>query len=66
MSRQYEWQLRKIAEGCCEICGRPRKHYARRCDQCRIKERVYTRRLCGSYKWKPGSRGTKPRIMVGA
>jgi len=31
-SRQYRWQIKKIAGGRCEICGETRNLYARHCD----------------------------------
>lgn len=37
ISRQYRYQLRKQQEGKCIICGKPREHFARHCNQCYIK-----------------------------
>jgi len=34
LSRQRQYQLRKIAEGKCRQCGKPRQNHARLCDAC--------------------------------
>lgn len=41
MSRQREWQKRKLAEGKCKVCAKPRNRYACYCDDCQ--RRVNTR-----------------------
>lgn len=35
MSRQYDWQLRKLAEGKCRQCGKRKLVTTLRCDPCR-------------------------------
>lgn len=34
VSRQRRWQLRQIALGRCQRCGKRRKHYTTLCDPC--------------------------------
>lgn len=47
MRRQRRWQLKQVALGKCEICGKKRKHYKARCDACAIKTRNYQRERLG-------------------
>lgn len=44
MSRQHDYQKRKIAEGNCYICGKKRNRYKTLCDGCR-KHRSELQRL---------------------
>ena len=58
MSRQTEYQKRKIADGKCEICGHEREpNQKRRCKACAER---YRQRKRKKEPWKPGSRGRPP------
>ena len=58
MSRQSEYQKRKLADGKCEICGKKREpDQRRRCNACAARYRQSRRREA---PWKPGDRGRPP------
>lgn len=38
ISRQRRWQMKKIGEGRCMICGKPRGMFSDRCDQHHMKK----------------------------
>jgi predicted amidophosphoribosyltransferase len=61
-SRQYRWQLKKIAEGRCVRCGKKRKHYRRLCDSCELKHRLYRRKRFDAQPWSSDKRGCPPRV----
>ena len=65
-SRQYRWQLKKIAEGRCARCGAQRKHYTVLCDQCQINDRVRQQKRTGSRPWHAGKRGRPPKVATPA
>jgi lipopolysaccharide biosynthesis regulator YciM len=44
VSRQRNWQIRKLAEGKCQICGRKRDKYAWRCNPCQKQVRLRVRK----------------------
>lgn len=56
LSRQRRWQLKRVKEGRCIICGDPRNIYAQHCDDCH-------ERLCKSEPWKAGARGRPPNSI---
>lgn len=48
--KQVDWQLKKIAAGCCEICGKPRGNSpTTRCQPCREKKVMFMRELRKRY-----------------
>ena len=62
MSRQTEYQRRKIEAGLCEICGKAREEgQARRCKACAERYRQGKRDRRGSEPWQPGNRGRPPK-----
>jgi hypothetical protein len=63
-SRQYRWQLKKIAEGKCARCGAKRTHYSVLCDACHIADRVRQQERSGSSPWQKGKRGRPPIVML--
>ncbi len=62
VSRQRRWQLARVAEGRCSVCGKPRRHYATVCDPCALKERRRERAREGTSPWKPGGLGRRPLV----
>lgn len=38
VSRQRIWQIKKVKEGCCQICGQPRNKHEIYCDDCRDRQ----------------------------
>ena len=50
MTRQREWQKRRLAAGLCERCGKPRTHYRAHCDGCAVKHKELVRRANGCTK----------------
>lgn len=62
LSRQREWQLAKIAQGLCSICGTEpiADGQASRCVGCREKLRNYMRKKLGCKPWRRGRRGRPP------
>ena len=50
LSRQRRWQLAREAKGLCYICGAPLGVYARRCDDCELKQNELKRKSRGSKK----------------
>lgn len=43
-SRQYEWQVAKIARGGCRVCGGVAEYYTNACVPCTMKQRLRMRR----------------------
>ncbi len=37
LSRQRRWQIKMLADGRCTLCGKTRKRYTHRCDDCQTK-----------------------------
>lgn len=62
LSRQRQWQNKRLAAGCCVRCGAARNLYAQRCDACQRKETERARAKTGFKPWKAGGRGRKPII----
>lgn len=60
ISRQREWQIKKIAEGKCSSCGKPRTLSKYVCNDCLKKRREYQRKKVGCRPYKPGGRGRIP------
>lgn len=61
-----KWAEKMIATGCCTRCGAKRQNYARLCDPCGIKLRLYSRKRKGCKPWKKGSRGRPPFVKKDA
>ena len=61
MSRQREWQKRKLASGLCLTCGAPRGEDWRLCDFCREKRRAADRLKKGCQPRRPGGPGRPPK-----
>jgi len=61
-SRQYRWQLKQIALGCCARCGDKRKHYTVLCDSCQLNDRLRQQKRSGSRPWHEGKRGRPPKV----
>jgi hypothetical protein len=58
-------QLRHIAAGNCQRCGRTREHYAGNCDECQARYTAMNRTYrAGQQPWQPGSRGRKPYVRT--
>jgi hypothetical protein len=55
VSRQYEWQMRQKAAGCCVTCGQPRDRFACECNECRHKATIRGRLYNGNAPWLPGA-----------
>ena len=64
-SRQRLWQAKRLAEGCCVRCGKPRNLYKHRCDDCQAVETLRTREKNRCNAWKAGGRGRKPKTEEG-
>lgn len=62
LTRQRRWQVTRVAEGRCSLCGKPRRHYAAVCDNCALAKRRRIRALQGFSPWKPGGRGRPPLL----
>lgn len=60
LSRQRLWQNKRLAQGCCVRCGKPRNLYAQRCDDCQQRETERARKKNGCHEWKAGGRGRTP------
>jgi hypothetical protein len=67
ISRQRRWQLKKVKQGLCEICGLPIyksalcfDHYIPRA----IRNRERIRAKLGFNPWRPGSRGRPPNLEL--
>lgn len=65
-SRQRLWQAKRLAEGKCVRCGKPRNLYKHRCDECQRAETQRTRERNNCKEWKAGGRGRKPKTEVQA
>jgi len=63
LSRQRRWQLARIAEGRCSLCGKPRCHYTTMCDECALAKRRRERVRHGLLPWKPGGGGRPPLLV---
>ena len=61
MSRQREWQKRKLASGLCLTCGAPRGEDRLQCDPCLEKRRADERLRKGCQPHRPGGRGRPPK-----
>jgi len=61
ISRQRLWQAKRLAEGRCVRCGKPRNLYAQRCDACQAIETQRIREKNQCKAWKAGGRGRKPK-----
>jgi hypothetical protein len=60
VSRQAKWQRRKLANGQCITCGRPREvPSSSLCAQCRERVRVRARARRGYHPRVPGGRGRR-------
>lgn len=59
LSRQRRWQLQKVKDGKCKLCGKPREHYAQHCDKC-------WRDIVGGKPWTKGKKGRPPNSSGGA
>lgn len=62
ISRQRRWQLKKLANGQCEICGNTRIHFATLCDYCGVKRRKCVRKAKGFSS--NADRGPGPKHLV--
>ena len=63
VSRQYRWQLARIAKGLCAQCGKRRiRHYATVCDPCALVQRRRKRKHAGLSAWERSGRGRPPLI----
>lgn len=60
-SRQRAWQKKMVAEGRCDQCGKLRKHYPQRCDDCQKIAIVLKRAKRGSKPWELGKPGRPPK-----
>jgi hypothetical protein len=62
MSRQTDYQRRKIAAGLCARCGQARESgQVRDCKACAERYRQGKRDRRGSEPWQPGNRGRPPK-----
>ena len=64
MSKQREYQLRKIVEGFCRICTEPRvdaNHCEKHAEQHRKRCRESKRRKYGYSPWRAGGKGRPPK-----
>jgi predicted amidophosphoribosyltransferase len=64
-SRQYLWQLEKLAIGCCVKCGAVRDKYRTYCNRCAMLVRLQSRKWHRSKRWRAGRRGRRPIIDNG-
>ena len=62
MSRQRDWQIKKVAEGNCGLCGKKRSDYLSLCNECAQNKREYKRRKFGFHPWKKGSKGKPSKV----
>ena len=62
LSRQRRWQLRKLEQGLCYICGKPQGAAAALCDEHALARRKQKRKLLGCKPWKAGKKG-RPHIV---
>jgi hypothetical protein len=62
-SRQYRWQIKKIAERRCEICGETRNLYARLCDFHAAIERERTRMYSRLRQRRRGMSEERARLL---
>jgi hypothetical protein len=61
MSRQADWQRKKIAAGLCGNCGKqPLGAHGRRCEACQDKHRLRS----GSKPWRLGGPGRPPKSAM--
>lgn len=61
MTRQAEWQKRKLAEGLCSRCGkRPLGMKSGFCDPCGLRVRILDRTRRGNKPWRKGFPGRPP------
>jgi len=61
-----KWDEKAIASGKCVRCGATRGSYARVCDPCAIRMRLYCRKRKGCKPWKKGGRGRPPFVAKDA
>jgi hypothetical protein len=61
VSRQREWQVKRVSEGKCGTCGNPRNLYAYACDECQADVRRRVRANSGLKPWRKGKRGRPPK-----
>lgn len=61
-SRQREVQLRYVARGCCQVCGKSRgdSKYKTKCKPCGIRRKLYQRQQLNQGQWVKGTRGRTP------
>ncbi len=64
VSRQREYQLRKVAAGLCQICAKPRNLYKNECDECREKARELARKRKGFKPKREGFPGRNIRKSI--
>lgn len=62
MTRQAAWQHKQKAAGRCITCGKPRRHYADRCDIHALWFRRYLRTRNENQPWRLGRVGQPPLI----
>ena len=60
MTKQRKYQLAKLADGLCSICGKESLYNDERCLACYVKFMVLVRRRAGCKPWRPGGRGRPP------
>jgi predicted amidophosphoribosyltransferase len=63
LSRQRAWQLQRIADKLCYLCGQPLEHYRMRCDRCALKARERAREKTQCEPWYPGGPGRAPKVQ---
>ena len=61
ISRQRRWQLQRISEGLCGVCGDRPLVTTDRCAECHEGLTVRRRERLGQQPWEPGKRGRPPK-----
>jgi hypothetical protein len=59
-SRQRMYQLKRISEGNCQWCGKPRATSKCACEECLKRNRERNRTRKGQSAWAPGGIGRPP------
>lgn len=61
-TRQHTWQLKKIQENHCTICGKDKgdSEYRFYCMGCGVKQRIRARKKKKYKPWRPGGPGRPP------
>ena len=63
ISKQRQYQLRRIKKGLCSICGKNPLALGERCKDCTKKHRKVSRKSKGCKAWKSGGRGRPPKEL---